>query len=168
MFDVEQFREVIVEPTLRRMAHWGYTGADNPAAVNLLVGTAWHESKGGTYLKQVNGPALGIYQIEVPTHEDVWKNYISHSSRLAHVYDMLPYEAQPDTSTWLGNPEWHRQLIVNLEYATVIARLLYYRHNFVWCDPDDIEGLGQIWKEFYNTVLGAGTIEKFVNDYPDA
>ena len=166
MIDPDQFRELLLEPTLKKMVRWGFAGADEPAAINLMLGTCWAESQGGTYLHQVGGPAMGIYQVEIPTHTDVWRNYLRYSSRAAHVVNILPLDARPDEAYGM-NADWHNQLITNLEYAVVIARLLYYRQSFEWPDQDDLEALGAIWKEFYNTHKGAGSVEHFVHSYPE-
>ncbi|MEE9541175.1 MAG: hypothetical protein V3V85_06750, partial [Candidatus Thorarchaeota archaeon] len=55
-----------------------WPGASREAAVNLLLGTVYQEStiNGITHLKQVGGPALGIYQIEPDTEHDTWENYL--------------------------------------------------------------------------------------------
>lgn len=170
--DVNQFKQMIVEPALSYMAEIGFIGADNPAAVNLMVGTAWQESRLKWLKQQPDGPALGIYQIEPATAADVWKNYIHllKDDREKYVMDILPcYIALDDTDYINENLAammmvW--QLQCNLQYATTIARLIYYRQKFEWPAPDDIPALGRIWKQFYNTEKGAGTVREFVENFP--
>lgn len=61
MINYNQFKEHVVVPVLK------YLEPEIPyseSAVNLLLMTAAHESRGGTYLKQINGPALGVYQMD--------------------------------------------------------------------------------------------------------
>ena len=43
-------------------------------AVELLMMIAAHESRLGTYIKQTNGPALGVFQVEPATHDTVWEH----------------------------------------------------------------------------------------------
>jgi hypothetical protein len=114
------------------------------AAENLLLGTALTES-GLTYLKQApNGPALGVYQCEPATHEDLWTNFIVH-----HEPFMLAVHG-------LATPQFRAdQLVSNLAYATAICRLHYYRSPEPLPAADDAAGLAQMHKLVYNTMLGA-------------
>ena len=91
------------------------------------------------------------------TRLDIDENFLSFRSELqAYVSGLMPAGADPDD-----------QLIVNLKYATVMARLVYWRRSFSWPDdPGDIETLEQIWKDHYNTALGAGTTAQFMDHFP--
>ena len=135
-------------------------GAWSPQAVDLLIGTATTESTigGETYFYQTVGPARGIFQIEPDTAKDCHVNYIAYRGELAD---------------WFADVGEH-DLVYNLRYQIAIARLVYWRRNFEWPGavvdlvPHSpyIRRLGEIWKEHYNTVLGAGTVEKFVEAFP--
>ena len=47
-------------------------------AENLLMGTAAQESALGEYIRQLgNGPALGIFQMEPETFDDIVRNYLA-------------------------------------------------------------------------------------------
>ena len=70
--NVKDLKFKIIIPTLQ------FIGLYSESAVNLLLGTAAQESHMGTYLTQIKGPALSIYQIEPKTHADIWKNYLSY------------------------------------------------------------------------------------------
>ena len=80
MINHTDLRRLVIQPTLDAMVPlWG-TGVNHEAAANLLVGTVFQESVIGnqTRLKQVGGgPALGIFQIEPDTHQDIWDNYLA-------------------------------------------------------------------------------------------
>lgn len=163
MIDPVQFRDLLVIPTLDSMESV-FPGASRPEAVHLVIGTAYHESLGGTYLKQVNGPALGVYQIEPDTHMDLHRHYMRYQSEERQNFvngKMIPNE--------------NANLVVNLRYATIICRLLYYRQSFEWpplpeyhpgAREDYIRRLGRVWKEHFNTIHGAGTVEQFVDHFP--
>src|SRR5690606_18003787 len=92
-------------------------------AVDLLLGTAAHESGGLKYIKQVNskgdpiGPALGFFQMEPDTIADLYTNYLRYRPKLLAVVEQ--YKIQP-LNTW-------DNMISNLPYSVVIARLQYYR-----------------------------------------
>jgi len=83
MIDVEQFTRYIVKPALLHI------GLDTLAATRLVVGTALTESR-LTYLKQVGGgPALGFFQMEPNTHDDIWENYLRFRRDMAKKVDEL-------------------------------------------------------------------------------
>jgi dihydrodipicolinate synthase/N-acetylneuraminate lyase len=76
MFNISQFRELIIKSTLNDLKMY----SEN--AEELLVFTCAAESMGGTYLTQVNGSALGIYQMMPETYNDIWENYIKGKTGL--------------------------------------------------------------------------------------
>ena len=66
MISPQDLKTYVIEPALQELNNL-LPGAYRPAAVNLLIGTAVHESTvgGETRLHQLGGgPARGIYQIE--------------------------------------------------------------------------------------------------------
>ena len=65
MLNIAQFRDLIVKSTLNDLLLY------SEDAEELLVFTCAVESLGGTYLQQVKGPALGIYQMEPVTYNDI-------------------------------------------------------------------------------------------------
>lgn len=149
--DANQLCELVIAPTLDVIE------LNSDVAVNLLVGTVFQESSGGEYLKQLGGgPALGIYQIEPNTHTDVWENYLDYRASLTSKVEKL-----------LSPEDKEQQLISNLSYATAIARIIYYRKpQALPTDANDVQALGEYWKEHYNTAAGAGTVEEFVANFP--
>lgn len=149
--DPTQFRELIVRPTLEDL------GLYSVAAENLVFGTAAHESK-LRYLKQTpTGPALGLYQIEPATHEDLWQSTLQYQPTYR---DRLHQLLAP-------SPGIEEQLITNLAYATGVCRLLYWRHPQPLPDANDIPGLAAYWKAHYNA-NGKGTVGEWANDYQGA
>jgi len=144
---VDDLREHVIRPTLTQIGLWSV------AAENLLLGTCAQESLMGRYLKQRrNGPALGIYQIEPKTHEDVIKNYLQYRKPLAKKIFSL------------GKP-YDQSLIFNLAYSTAIARVIYYRIPKPLPDADDVEALAKYYKQHYNTEAGKATPEQFIYNY---
>jgi hypothetical protein len=141
------FRADVIRPTLDRLALW------SESAEVLLLGTALTES-GLVWLRQKGGgPALGVYQIEPATHDDVWANYLAYRPGLRDRVAALR----------ASEPEPAAQLITNLAYATAIARLIYRRRPEPLPPADDLAGLAAFWKAHYNTAGGAGTPDDFVN-----
>ena len=76
MLNIKQLREFIIKPALYDLVMY------SPEAEELLVFTCAVESKGCSYIKQIEGPALGIYQMEPATYNDLWQNYIKNKGSL--------------------------------------------------------------------------------------
>lgn len=156
----DHLRKYIIVPTLKFLGDKYLSDS----AINLLLGTAAQESHLGEYLHQINGEACGIYQIEEDTHSDLFENYLQFNNAiLEKILKLLINFIEPS----FGMPcQFHEEnLIGNLYYSTAIARLLYYRHPAFLPKADDIEGLAKYWKKYFNTHLGKGTVEEFIENY---
>ena len=148
-FNTKQFKKVVVKPTLKKIDMY------SESAVNLLLGTMAQESHFGTYIKQLGGgPALGVYQMEPNTHNDIVNNYIKYRAGLKNKLSGLGY-----------NILTADELIWDLQYATVFCRLHYRRVPKPLPPANDIRALAAYWKKYYNTYLGKGTEEDFVKNY---
>lgn len=147
-----QFRECIVQPVLR------YLEPEIPyskAAEELLMLTAAQESHLGTYLRQVKGPALGVYQVEPNTYRDIHKNFLVFNQGLWQKLKGLLAEHG------LGDLD----IVGNLHYATALARVHYLRAPASLPSEDNIVGLAAYWKRWYNTPKGKGTVSEAVRNY---
>jgi hypothetical protein len=152
MFNVYQFRELIIKPALNDLVLY------SPEAEELLVFTCAVESLGGSYLKQVKGPALGIYQMEPRTYNDIWQNFImKHSSLMMKLHSSFNLVFIP--------PE--DRLVYDLRFATAIARIHYERFKEKIPDAKDIEGIWEYYKKYYNTSEGAASKEFSILKYQD-
>jgi len=150
MFNVAQFRALLVRPVLDSLQMY------SEAAEELLVFTCAAESNGGTYLHQVKGPALGIYQCEPLTHTDIWQNYIIHRYSLTSILSLkfnCPRVPEPD------------RLVYDLHYATAICRLHYRRQPSALPDAKDVEGMWEYYKKYYNTSKGKAKRDKALETY---
>lgn len=145
-------RKYVIEPVLRDAQ------LHSDAAVELLMGTCAQESHLGTYFAQLGGgPALGVFQMEPATHDDIWGNFLKYkdSSPYTKILNDLtrPYSHNAEILYW------------NIRYAALMCRIHYLRMPGALPDADDIRGLGEYWKQHYNTPKGAGTVEEFVDNY---
>jgi len=139
--DRGQFRNLI-ERVLRRVD----PALCSLAAVNLLLGTAAQESRFGTYLRQLRrGPARGVFQMEPGTFRWLRGRY---KKKYPLIADRLFAEI-----------EW------DLRLSIIMARLRYRIVPVVLPDADDVVALARYWKQFFNTIHGAGTVEEFVGNY---
>jgi hypothetical protein len=153
--DPTQVRDLIVRPTLA-LLH-----LPSPRfAEHLIMGTGAHESLGFRYLKQVGGgPALGLWQMEPFTFQDLWSRIVLKTPLGREVQEFLVPGASPVS-----------QLVWNLHFACAMCRVHYWARPFSM--PELGEGeipdtrlLGTFWKVNYNTKQGKGTIEEFVRHY---
>lgn len=142
----QQLLEYVINPTLDML------GLNSPVAARLLLGTCAQESHMGTYIKQIKGPALGIYQMEPATHADIKQNFLTYKPELLAKINRLGDGA--DTS-----------LIYNLAYATALCRIHYFRVKAPLPDGNDLNGLAYYWKKYYNTPQGKGTEQEFIENY---
>lgn len=144
---VEQFRKRVIRPVLARLNLW------SPAAELLLLGTALHESNNLKYIAQVGGgPALGLYQMEPFTLDDLYRNALSGPGVPARVLNDFMVNGFTRAENLSANPL----------YATAACRLQYWRFPEPLPAPDDALGLARYWKRYWNTEQGAGTPEHFI------
>jgi hypothetical protein len=154
-----QVREYIVIPVLKQMSI-----PYSEEAVELLLMTIAHESNGGEYIKQIEGPACGIYQMEPATYTDIWNNYLDYRQDL-----------KEDVELWsFGIYRGVEQDIGNMYYATAMARIHYWRVSEALPKQTDYQphqgmdflaALARYCKAYYNTHLGKATPEKYLTDY---
>lgn len=149
MFDAKQAREKIVKPVLHGIGMW------NEYAEELMMGTLAVESQGGTYLVQQNaGPALGVFQMEPATHDDIWQKWLPNHPAIANnlmqscMISMKPAAAM---------------MVSNLFYACAMARIEYFR-NTAAPIPATLEEQAEFWVKYYNRGSQA-TPEKFISAY---
>ena len=154
----EKFQISIIRPVL------DYLAPEIPyskAAEHLLLGTAVQETR-LRYLFQLGaGPALSHYQIEPRTHDDIWLHWLNqyqHRAIAEKVRGLLGVPPEPENQ--------HLALAGNVFYATAMCRVFYRRIPAPLPKVGDVWAMAQYWKKYYNTRLGAGTVEEFFAHYP--
>ena len=162
-----QLEQYVIEPVL------DHVGLSSEEATDLLLLTAAQESHMGTYLKQLGeGPALGIYQMEPATHDDIYTNYLNHRDFLRDlVIDLASTSNEVISDSGFDDTVLSPEMIGNLNYATAMARVHYLRVPEALPSKKDlspkvyVEQLASYWKSYYNTPLGAGTVEEAILNY---
>tara|TARA_R110001606_G_scaffold385158_1_gene548501 strand:+ start:3610 stop:4095 length:486 start_codon:yes stop_codon:yes gene_type:complete len=144
----QQLLDYIIKPTLEYMS--GNYNSKN--AQMLLLATAAIESKCGYYIKQIDGPALGVWQMEPVTEDDVWMNCDALKSNVGRKIRAIINEEVDEGDT---------MLIINPMYACAMARLKYSMDKATLPDHKEIFEIYRYYKRIYNTPLGASTFEKF-------
>lgn len=146
----QQLLDYIIKPTLEYMG--GNYNSKN--AQMLLLATAAIESKCGYYIKQINGPALGIWQMEPATHVDIWGNCDAlRGDEVSELVVNLTLEKSIG-----GHSE---NLIPSPMYACAMARLKYSMDKAPLPSHTEIFEIYRYYKRIYNTPLGASTFDKF-------
>jgi len=152
MISPQHLKEHVIAPVLNSL------GLYSDSAVNLLLLTAAVESDTGRYLRQVgSGPALGIYQMEPQTYQDIWNNYLRYRPGIEkkvswYLADYFPHKEE-------------QQLPGNLYLATAMCRVHYWRVEEPLPDADNALALATYWKKYYNTPAGKGTVGKALSAY---
>ena len=143
-----EFRHDYIRPVLKRMGAWSWN------AEELLIGTAAHESMGFKHKKQLKGgPARSYFQIEPATLADLYINYLSYRPKKQVLLDRYLIDGFSRSD----------MLLESIAYSIVAARLQYMRKPGKI--PKTLEAQAAYWKKHWNTVKGAGTIEKYIADY---
>ena len=95
---------------------------------------------------------MGLWQVEPATHDDLYTNFLNYRPELGSKLMEL-------RAAGLSLDE---NLATNLIYGAAVYRLCYYRKPDALPEAGDIEGQAAFWKQHYNTLLGAGTVRKYV------
>ena len=128
-----QLREFIIEPALKSIDM--YSGS----AVMLLEITAAVESRLGYYIKQISGPALGIYQMEPETFWDTYVNNIVPRKLIKKILAATGYKS-------FAEPE---VMCRDLHFATIVARIHYSRFREPLPSNDDFNGLVEYYYKYW-------------------
>lgn len=150
MLNANQLKVLIIKPALLDLILY------SESAVQLLLFTCAVESDGGTYIHQINGPALGIYQMEPSTYNDLWINCISERNdlklQLLHQFDV-------------GRMPVEDRMVYDIRYATAMARIFYARFKEALPSASDTTGLWNYYKKYYNTSAGKSNYSESIDKY---
>lgn len=139
-----------IRSTLQLFGYW------SPSAEEMLLSTSAQESHCGATRKQIGGgPGRGIYQIELNTEIDIWKNFLLYRSDLKERIFQISGVSGPDPIA----------LEHNLTYQHLLCRCYYLRIKEMLPKADDIYALAWYWKRYFNTLSGKGNEEEFVQNY---
>ena len=126
-------------------------------ATGLLLGTAATETCVQCMPQMGGGPACGVFQIEPVTAQDLHR-FLATTAVFTPLLDTR--------CSLHGGDFDETALSRDLSYQVLLARTLYYVR-----DPHplpavvDVVEASKRWKQYYNTYLGAGTEEKYQQDY---
>ena len=150
MINAKQFREIIIQPVL------DFLGSKSIEEENCLVMTMAHESKGCTYITQLDGgPAFGPYQMQKGTFNDLFR-YINESNPRAvnKLCGFCNYITKP----------FAEDMQHDLRLATYMA-CWYYMCRAPKEIPANLKLLAQYVKQYWNTPEGKATPGEYYLDY---
>ena len=153
--NAKQLRQYIIRPALNELGLWTQEAED------LLIGTAAQESGCGHYLHQLgNGPAVGIFQMEPRSYDDlcVWIS----SNRKNEWTRIWTHTQQIGRD---GNWPPATRMIWDLKFAAMMCRMFYLRKP--GAIPSTLQGQAEYWKKYYNTAAGKGTVQEYIRNYPE-
>lgn len=152
----QQLHDLIIKPTLDYMGGNYYS----KESAFLLLCTAAIESDCGYYIKQINGPALGVWQMEPKTHNDIWNECdalkgVESTLVRSVVFSLAPMGKCGDEA-----------LSSAPMYACAMARLKYSMDpnplpKLTGDNNADSRAFYDYYKRVYNTELGASTFDKW-------
>ena len=127
----------------------------------LLLGTAATESDFGKLNKQDGGPALGIFQMEPNTANDIWNEYLAYNYVLRH---------KVKKTLW-KNVDLKTQLRYNIKYQTMMAYVHYKRaearKNIKIENSLSKWSASYYYKRYFNTYAGKGSTIRFFRKYTE-
>lgn len=130
---------------------------DSPAAEQLLLGTALQESDLRNTVQMGGGPALGYFQMEPATHDDIWANFLGYRTELAGKVRRLAGITDGTPPATLLASHHH--------YAAAMTRVHYLRVKQPMPPPGDGAAMAAYWKDHYNTAGGAGSTAQFMRKW---
>ena len=152
MVNKSQIKDII-QDTLKKIDLY------SKEAEHFIYNTGLVESR-YEYLKQIKGPARGMWQCEPWVAVDICKNYLKYRESL------MKKVAKACKLEWYfflepTDEDWEHILTTNIAAQIVICRLHYRRVPKPL--PKTIEEQASQWKMYYNTSKGKGTVEKFID-----
>ncbi len=134
--DKQQLTELIIIPTLKEIPK-GHS-EEAVRAIQMLIA---HESLRCHFIKQVNGPALGIINMEPITYYDTWKNgdSIQRNAELLNIVRR---------GNGVINVPHEERLIYDFRYNVFMARqrLFMIKEEL----PSDLVDMSDYLKKYWN------------------
>lgn len=141
----------LIAPTLKEI------GLYSDTALNLVTGTGLVESRYRVTSQYGGGPALGWFQMEPATHDDIWRNYLKYRLELSAAVSSLCSGEKPSAGLLQSNPS----------YAAAMCRVKYLRVPAP-LPPNNAVSLSLYHKKYYNTILGKANATKNIPLFQEA
>lgn len=120
-------------------------------AVDLIYETGMAESGYRALVQKGGGPALSFFQIEPATGKDIFNNYVEYRQNL--VESMISFGLDP----------MNLDFCIKTNIAIAICMCRFHYRRVPSAIPKTKQGRAKYWKKYYNTKLGKGTIEHYLD-----
>jgi|TARA_R100000501_G_C2582199_1_gene85049 hypothetical protein len=121
-------------------------------ASSLIYKTGMAESGYRALSQMGEGPAIGFFQLEPATMKDIMENYVAYRKPILESLKSLGY-AEDDSEYRVKS---------NIALQVAFCRLKYKRDPFPLPSWWNTRDQAEYWKRVYNTELGKGTVEHFL------
>ena len=155
-YEPNQFREIIRKVLKQMAADAGIPMLYSEDCVELLMLTAAQETLLGKYLRQITGPARGVFQMETGAYRDLYQNYLLHKD---------PQLIKTVESYYAQGWDFEMNMMCNLMYQIAMARVYLLRIPEALPSKDDIDEMARYYKQYWNTYLGKATVEEAKTRY---
>ncbi|NVN09694.1 hypothetical protein [Nguyenibacter vanlangensis] len=147
---ISDIKARIILPVLAALALPG----DPVARLQLATGIGNAETGYRTKVQE-GGPALGFWQVEPRTHDDVWRNFLVVEPPLRQV--VLGYLP----ARFRGQPVGAAPAMIESDaYAAAMSAIVFWRSPVPLPPRGDAASQCRAWKAGYNTSLGAGAVDR--------
>ncbi len=143
----------VVRRDIVRPALWA-VGILSAQRETIVTGTGAKESEYRHVFQVGGGPALGLFQMERETHDDIWNTFLRYRPELRLKVLQLVARNAP------SHPEervTHWTLVADAQYAAAMAGIRYLRAPGMLPPADDAAGQAAYWLRNYNAG-GKGTL----------
>ena len=145
---IRELRADVVRPCLQ------YLDMHSSGAEDLMIAVAIHESGALQWRRQLaGGPARGLWQVEPTTERSIFDDYLAFRPRRAAQLQGLLARG-PELDDPLADNDW---------YCCALARIIFWRVPNAMVERGNRPAQARCWKDHYNTIEGAGTVEDFLH-----
>lgn len=125
----------------------------------LLLATAMTESNIAATIQRGGGPALGYFQMEDGTHNDIFRSFLNPDPDSHYAGHPALIEALTKISSRVGAAD---EMAKNPIYAAAMARIFYFRAPDALPEENNLEAIWEYYKKHWNTWKGAATRQHFM------
>tara|TARA_Y100000310_G_C20557034_1_gene751087 strand:+ start:432 stop:887 length:456 start_codon:yes stop_codon:yes gene_type:complete len=120
-------------------------------AASLVYRTGMAESS-YKHLRQVQGPAIGFFQVEPATIIDTVNNYVDYRPELKTKLYSLGWD----------DSNYEQRVLASIALQAAFCRLKYRRDSKPLPKANNVMEQAKYWKRVYNSKYGKGTVEHFM------
>lgn len=145
-----QLKVHIINPVLKDMKAYSREASDLVWGTMCVESELYHIRQKGCF--KGHG-AYGFIQMELATARDIMENYIKYRQNLLTLYKKYHNNHLTLEENLMGNIQF-QVFMCRVHYLRVPASI-----------PSELKGQAKYWKSFYNTHIGGGEIEDYLDKW---